>query len=221
MSTLSAIVLTYNKSWIFREFAASLDRQSRRPDEIIVVDDASTDGMRRELAELPPSWTILALGKNGGQSRARNLGCRHAAGDYVIFLDADIVMSPDMLASLSGALDADPTAGVAYGHFERQGSRNDPVRSIPWNAEVLQHRNYISMVSLVRRSHLPEPPLDETLHRYEDWDLWIRMSLAGRSGVLVDRTLFTAHYRPEDLSGRGESLDWYRKVLAKHKFPLR
>ena len=42
------------------------------------------------------------------------------------------------------------------------------------------------------------------------------MSRAGRSGVLIDRALFTAHYRAADLSGQGESPEWYRRVVAKH-----
>ncbi|MCA1828938.1 MAG: glycosyltransferase family 2 protein [Myxococcales bacterium] len=216
MATVGAVVLTYNKAWILREFFDSLRCQSRRPDEVILVDDASTDGTQGELSGLPDSWLRLKLSRNGGQSRARNIGFRYASCDYVIFLDADVVMEPDMLESLAGALDAHPEASIAYCHYRRKGSRVDSVRAIPWDAAALRRENYVSAISLVRRADLPRPPFDETLARYEDWDLWLRMALDGRSGVLVDRPLFTAWYRPADLSGRGESRDWHRRVLAKH-----
>jgi len=216
MATVGAVVLTYNKAWILREFVDSLRCQNRRPDEVIVVDDASTDGTRGELSALPASWLRLLLSRNVGLPKARNLGFRYASCDYVIFLDADIVMEPDMLESMARALDSNPEASFAYCHYLRQGTRRDPVRSRPWDAAALQRENYISAISLVRRAHLPQPPFDETLRRYEDWDLWLRMAVAGRTGVLVDRALFTAWYRPGDLSAAGESPEWYRRVLAKH-----
>src|SRR5437016_6148715 len=97
MSTVSAVVLTYNKAWIVRECLASLRCQSRQANEVIVVDDASTDDTRSELANLPASWLRLTQRKNGGQSRARNIGFRYATGDYLVFIDGDVVMESDML----------------------------------------------------------------------------------------------------------------------------
>ena len=216
MATVAAVVLTYNKAWILREFFDSLRLQDRRPDEVVIVDDASTDGTHAELESLPRSWLRVKLERNRGQSRARNVGLRYTASDYVIFLDGDIVMERDMLEALAGALDRDPQASVAYCHYRRKGTRTDPVRARQWDPAALRRENYISAVSLVRRDHLPEPAFDEALKRYEDWDLWLRMAAAGRTGVLVDRPLFTAFYRPGDLSGHGESDEWYRRVIAKH-----
>jgi len=216
MSTVSAVVLTYNKAWIVRECLASLRCQSRQADEVIVVDDASTDDTRSELANLPASWLRLTQRKNRGQSRARNIGFRYATGDYLVFIDGDVVMESDMLESMARALDSNPAASIAYSHYLRQGTRRDAVQAAPWDAALLRRRNYVSAISLVRRLHLPQPPFDETLRRYEDWDAWLRMSRAGRSGVLIDRALFTAHYRAADLSGQGESPEWYRRVVAKH-----
>ena len=107
MSTVSAVVLTYNKAWIVRECLASLRCQSRQANEVIVVDDASTDDTRSELANLPASWLRLTQRKNGGQSRARNIGFRYATGDYLVFIDGDVVMESDMLESMARALRSD------------------------------------------------------------------------------------------------------------------
>lgn len=219
MARLSAVVLTYNKGWVFDRFERSLAAQTRNPDEIVVVDDASTDDMGARLARLPKDWRVVVLPNNQGQSEARNRGFAHASGDYLIFLDADIELRPGMLEVMARALDADPEISIVYGHYDRQGSRTDPVRAIPWDPSFLRRGNYISTMSMVRRKDLPRPPFDPVLRRYEDWDLWLRMASLGLRGALVDRVLFTAHYRPEDISGTGESVPWYQCVRRKHGLP--
>jgi glycosyltransferase involved in cell wall biosynthesis len=216
MSTVSAVVLTYNKAWIFQRFLAGLLGQTRLPDEVILVDDASEDEMPRLLRTVPKDWEVVMLPTNTGQSAARNLGFERTRGDYMIFLDADIQMQPDMLEVMEGMLDRYPEASLAYGHYLREGSRRDSVYARDWDAQYLRRGNYISTMAMVRRSDLPVPPFDLDLRRYEDWDLWLRMSMAGRKGVLVDRILFTAYYRPEDISGRGECTASYHRVRAKH-----
>jgi glycosyltransferase involved in cell wall biosynthesis len=216
MARLSAVVLTYNKGWILDTFLNSLDSQTRRPDEVVIVDDASTDGTIDRLKALSKDWMVAILPTNQGQSEARNRGFALASGEYLIFLDSDIEMRPGMLEIMARVLDSDPTVSIVYGHYQRTGSRTDALRAIPWDPEFLKRGNYISTMSMVRRADLPDPPFDPALRRYEDWDLWLRMARQGLRGALVDRVLFTAHYRPGDLSGTGESLPWYERVLRKH-----
>lgn len=216
MTTLTTVILTYNKAWIFDRFLRSLLAQTRAPDNVVVVDDASTDGMDRILSRVPASWEVLRQRNNSGQSAARNAGFARVRGDCVIFLDADIEMEPDMLQTLEGALAADLEAGFAYGHYRCRGSRRGQVLAARWDPVRLRRGNFISTMCLVRRLKLPDPPFDPELRRYEDWDLWLRLARAGTRGVLVDRTLFTAFYRPEDLSGISESPEWANRVKAKH-----
>lgn len=217
MPKLSAVVLSYNKAHIFGKFVESLHAQERKPDQVIVVDDASTDGTGDLLGRLCNGWNTIRLSKNMGQSHARNLGFERVRGDYTIFLDGDLEMRPEMLRVMEEALEKAPrNVSIAYCHYERVGSRVDRLTAKPWNLEALRDMNYISMVSLVRTKDLPRPPLDETLKRYEDWDLWLGMASAGKTGVLVDRVLFQAHYQPGDLSGTGESGGWYQTVKRKH-----
>jgi glycosyltransferase involved in cell wall biosynthesis len=216
MTTISAVVLSYNKAHIFPEFVASLHRQTRKPDQVIVVDDASTDGMGEMLGRLCNGWHTIKLSVNRGQSYARNLGFERVKGDYTIFLDGDLEMKPEMLQVMEEKLNSNPGASFAYCHYERVGSRVDRLSAKPWDLTALRDMNYISMVSLVRTKDLPRPPLDEALRRYEDWDLWLTMAEKGKTGILVDQVLFRAHYRPEDLSGSGESGGWYSRVKEKH-----
>lgn len=217
MAKLTAIILTYNKAHILEQFMKSLNAQERKPDELIVVDDCSTDGTKDILWKYcGKAQHIIACYKNAGQSNARNLGVEKARGQYIVFLDADLGMRADMFRKMEQALEQNPKASIAYCHYNRMGSRTDHVISEPWNADTLKHRNYISMISMVRAKDLPKPPFDPMLKRYEDWDLWIRMMKAGKTGVLVNEALFTAFYHPGDLSGIGESEDWYGIVRKKH-----
>lgn len=216
MTTLSAVVLSYNKASIFPKFVESLKAQTRKPDQVIVVDDCSTDGMGELLGRYANGWHTIKLFQNMGQSHARNLGFERVTGDYTIFLDGDLEMDPKMLEVLEDKLNQTPAASIAYGHYERVGSRVDRLSAKPWDLGALRDMNYISMVSLVRTKDLPRPPLDVGLKRYEDWDLWLTMAEKGKTGILVDKVLFRAHYQPGDLSGSGESGGWYSIVKKKH-----
>lgn len=214
--TLSAVVLCYNKMEEVKRFSASLLKQTRKPDQVIVVDDCSTDAPASYYRDIFRSWPLVRLPKNGGQGHARNVGASFAKGEFLIFLDGDIDMRPDMLEKLENALKSDPSTSIAYSHYDRIGTRTDHVRSMPWNAQRLREINFVTMMSMVRRVHLPNPPFDESLQRYEDWDLWLTMSEAGRKGVMVPEILFGAYYKASDLSGTGESGSWYTMVRKKH-----
>lgn len=216
MGTVTAVILSYNKAWIFSAFLRSLQSQIRPADEVIVVDDASSDDMSPWLDRLPAAWKLIKLHVNRGQSYARNAGAAVATSDYVIFLDGDIEMEPDMLKLMAEALDSNPGASIAYGHYNRRGSRVGLIKAKLWDADALREANYVSMMSMVRLADLPSPVCDASLRRCEDWDLWIRMADASKTGIFIDRVLFVANYQPTDLSGVNESYYWYLKVRQKH-----
>jgi glycosyltransferase involved in cell wall biosynthesis len=216
---IGAVVLSYNKAWMIQRFFASLGEQMARPSQVIIVDDASSDGTPQILRALFSKYPAVRLPRNRGQSYCRNIGARSIKTDYIIFLDGDIEMHPNMLDAMEKALDANPDASIAYCHYDRVGSRTDPVRAEPWSPERLLQVNYVSMISMIRRKDMPVPPMDEALKRYEDWDLWLRMMKNGKKGVMIDQVLFTAHYQKTDLSGMGESVDWRRIVEDKHGIP--
>lgn len=213
---ISAIVLTYRKRWFLGRFFASLEAQSRRPDEIVVVDDASDDGTSDRLRELPKDYQIVRLPTNVGQSQARNVGIGRSTGDLVLFLDADIEMRDHMVAGLEATLKGNPKASFAYGHYLRRGTMKGQQVARAWDPERLRKDNYISPMSLVRRRDLPVPAFDPGLRGCEDWDLWLRMADRGCHGVLFDSVLFDAYYRSRDLTPSGGAR-WRKVVLTKHR----
>jgi glycosyltransferase involved in cell wall biosynthesis len=93
---VSCIVPVYNGERFLAEALESILRQTRPPDEIIVVDDGSTDGTGR-IANALGAPVRCVRQENAGPAAARNLGIRLAGGDFLAFLDADDLWLPRKL----------------------------------------------------------------------------------------------------------------------------
>jgi glycosyltransferase involved in cell wall biosynthesis len=212
---IGCVVLSFNKAHIFPHFWGSLMDQTRLVDEIVIVDDGSSDGTERFLKALPTRWPVIHTPRLG-QGAARNRGLAALSTDLVIFLDGDLTLQCNMLGRMEMELMEHPEASFTYCHYDRTGAVAGKVLAKPWDLNTLKQGNYISPMSLCRREDLPSPCFDEQLERYEDWDLWLRMGKAGRKGRLIDETLFTAHYLVTDLSGKGESQDHFFAIKQKH-----
>jgi cellulose synthase/poly-beta-1,6-N-acetylglucosamine synthase-like glycosyltransferase len=86
--------------------------------QVIVVDDASTDGTTQRLRELAPElgFTLLALKENVGKKHALVRGAELADGEVIAFTDSDCVLAPDALRRCVAALVAHPGLGAVSGH---------------------------------------------------------------------------------------------------------
>lgn len=215
--TLGAVVTTRNKHGTLESFAQSLLAQSRAPDQVVVVDDASLDGTQALLGSLPASWVRIVLDRRVGQSAARNVGLRKLGTTFAICLDADIVMEREMLDAMEKPLLEDTGASFSYCGYRRSGLLRGEIRALPWDPSKLRESNFVSTMSLVRAEDLPLGPFDESLHRFEDWDLWLRMAWNGRRGVPVDRPLFTAFYARGDVSTGADMAGGARRVAMMDK----
>lgn len=163
--------------------------------EIVVVDDASTDGSLAAVtafAEKHESFPIriVASGANRGPGAVRNTLLNLARGEFLFVLDADNSVFPPTLRRLAAALEADPEAAFAYGILaEHEGTLGTGLLSEqPWDPESLGIDNAIDMMSMLRRSSILAVggfSPDRRLAGYEDYDLWCRLAEADRYGVLV------------------------------------
>ncbi len=113
---VSVIVPNYNYSRTLRLCLAALRQQTYSPLEILVVDDRSTDDSLTVARSF--DVTVLQPETNGGVSRARNLGASHATGEILFFLDSDVALAPDAVASAVAVLDADPAIGAVCGNYD-------------------------------------------------------------------------------------------------------
>ncbi|PZG24419.1 sugar transferase [Micromonospora craterilacus] len=112
--TVSVVIPNHNYEKTLALCIRSVLEQTRRPDEVIVVDDGSTDSSRDIARRLP--CTLIELPGNRGVSAARNAGIAASSGDIVFFLDSDEALAPDAIANALELLAADrPDADVPLG----------------------------------------------------------------------------------------------------------
>jgi len=108
---VSVIVVNWNGEAHLPECLDALRRQSRAPDQIILVDNASTDGSR-EIIEQYPEVYLLALRENLGFGGGNLAGLEHASGDYIVLLNNDTAPQEDWLRELCATADEDETVGI-------------------------------------------------------------------------------------------------------------
>lgn len=189
---VSVICLCYNQNRFVREAIESVINQSYTPVQLIIVDDASTDGSRetiKQVKEQYPQVEVLMLDENVGNCRAFNRGLALAKGDYLIDLAADDILLPERIKT---GVEVLAKAGDEYGvHFsdaeliDEQGkfisrhSSKYPHNTIPQGdvyAEIIQ-RYFICPPTVMFRKVVMDGlgGYDEAL-TYEDFDFWIRSS---------------------------------------------
>ena len=132
--TVSIIIPARNASrWLPQTLDSALS-QSHRDLDILVVDDCSTDGTAEVVARYADTRLRLLQGDGRGASAARNLGLRHAVGQWVMFLDADDVLSERKVElQLAAIVDRpDCVAACAWGHFDQDPRLASPVEQRCW-----------------------------------------------------------------------------------------
>ncbi|MEZ5356532.1 MAG: glycosyltransferase [Bryobacteraceae bacterium] len=181
--TVSAIIPTYNSAHFLPEAIDSVLAQTFPPDEIIVVDDGSTDDTEAAIKPFLRHIRFLKQ-RNRGPAAARNFGIRQARGHWIAMLDADDRWLPSKTARQAKALAGSPDSILVYSglvlvHPDGNAVHKPaaPLHSV-WPA--LRCRNVITSPSAVmihRETAIGAGLFDED-HRIigsEDWDLWIRL----------------------------------------------
>ncbi|MFZ1134382.1 MAG: glycosyltransferase family A protein, partial [Candidatus Korobacteraceae bacterium] len=135
--SLSVVIPTYNASRFMSETLGSVFAQTRLPDEILVVDDASTDGtpaIVRELAAgAPVPLRLIEMAKNtGGPATPMNVGIEAARGEYVALLDHDDLMLPEKVGTQTLVLDRYPAVELVLSDFAILASHGVTHRDERW-----------------------------------------------------------------------------------------
>ena len=189
---ISVMIGVYNAERYLAEAIDSVFAQSYRPLELIVVDDGSYDGSA-DVARSYGDALTYARQENAGNGSARNHAVRLAAGELYAFLDADDRFVPGKLERQYGALEADPTLDIVFGHVQEFVSpeltdeqtatvRPPAPEPLPWPAPNLM---------LIRRESFARVgPFAEDVKVGVTVDWYARASEAGlRSIVLPDVVL--------------------------------
>jgi glycosyltransferase involved in cell wall biosynthesis len=198
MLTISAIIPTHNRAKLLVEAIESALQQTRPPDEIIVVDDGSTDDTEQVVTRYDGRVRYIRQ-ENSGPSAARNRGIQAASGDFIAFLDSDDLWVKDRIERQLAVLASHPNLDVIFG---LEGKFTDENRSesyeinepavfaclntvdcvIPDPFGMLLGENFFVGTSTVlfRKSCVATVGLmDARIKLAEDYDFWVRFALNG------------------------------------------
>jgi len=124
VARLTIVIVTFNSS---RDIGICLDASGRAasatPHEIVVVDNASTDGTPALVRARWPAVSVIDADKNLGFARANNLGIRATRGELVLLLNPDTVPAAGAIDTLVRMLDSDPRAAIAGPRIVRPDGR--------------------------------------------------------------------------------------------------
>ena len=182
---ISVIMPVYNGERTIRESIESALNQTFTDFELIVIDDGSQDATLDILADIQDTRLKIFSYSNAGISASRNRGIAHARGEFVTFLDADDLWTPDKLETQLKALEANPQAILAYSWTEFIDETGRPVGTFLRStasgnvlAELLES-NFIGSGSnaLINKQAIVElGEFDQSFSPAGDWDMWLRLA---------------------------------------------
>ncbi len=213
---VSVIIPAYNVASFIGETLDSVFAQTFVDYEVIVINDGSPDTDEFERAIAPYRERIRYIRQeNGGASSARNAGLRVAAGEFIAFLDADDVWSPDYLAAQlqfmhNEGCDLVCADAMITGdsHDAGQTYMTTLMASAPAKGEVTflelvsAEKSLITSGVVARRDQILDVGLfDLTLRNAQDFDLWLRLARHGARLAYQRRVLLEYRTRQGSLTG--------------------
>ncbi len=234
MSELITIVVpVYNRENLVLETLNSIYASTYRPIEVVVADDGSTDATVQNVSEWSKpkrslDFRVKLISKsNGGVSSARNFGMVEADGQFIMFLDSDDLLYPNMVRDQI-ALMEETHADYAFGKTRQVNSStgaeyaiigraiSDPVDSIP------DHNWHISSLVVRRDVVAKVGTFDETLRRSEDWEFACRVKAFGGRGVFNNAFLteYRVHGEEQLIKSGGISYAKDRQTAIKNVYHM-
>lgn len=224
---VSVILPTYNRADLIGETIDSVLGQTRPVDDILVVDDGSTDTTADIVATYGDAVRYISK-PNGGKSSALNLGLAETSGDLVWVCDDDDLLLEDACQRFLDAFDRDPGLGYCAGRHidfvvdarsgEKQFKAPGYMRSSKPDelfSDLLDGCHIFQPGLMVKRAvYETVGPFNETLIRSQDYEMLLRIARTSR-GRLLDETVF--HHR-EHQGDRGSKAERFSMAEANAKW---
>ncbi len=183
MTSVSVIIPSYNRAHTLSRALDSALAQTRRADEIILVDDGSTDDTEQLIKQNYPQVSYLKQ-ENRGVSAARNQAIKQARGDWLALLDSDDAWLPEKLEKQLSLLAQQPQFKLIHSDeiWIRNGVRvNQMKKHAKCGGRIFQQCLPLCAISpsaaVIHRELFDKIGLfDETLPACEDYDLWLRIT---------------------------------------------
>jgi glycosyltransferase involved in cell wall biosynthesis len=191
---ISVVIPVYNVESYVERAIESVLKQTYKPDEIILINDGSTDGSAAKIRKYEPD-IIYIYQKNAGLAAARNTGIKASKGDWITFLDSDDEWLPNNLSLQANLVKHNPDLVWSAGNFidclvagNRRGVRMDPDTIRKYLAgkdyfddlfdALIKHVGIHSNTVMIDRKAFDEVGyFREGIPCTEDFDMWYRMAI--------------------------------------------
>lgn len=187
---VSAVLPVFNRADLVIEAIDSIRAQSLTDWELVVVDDASTDGTADAVANhlaADDRMRLIRLEQNVGSAEARNVGIRASSGPLIATHDSDDLWRPPHLERAVAFLDANPDVDVVGCDADMMNLQGQVIET--WSRARTPAEVRFSMLfscqfahpsTVMRRSAITSVGLyDPRMRKYDDLDLWLRLRAAG------------------------------------------
>jgi glycosyltransferase involved in cell wall biosynthesis len=215
---VSVVLPTYNRSHLLEKSVRSVLDQTFVDLELIVVDDGSTDGTLDVLKQVDDQrLNVVSLPNNVGGAMARNVGIEVSVGEFVAFQDSDDEWVPHKLRRLVGEMDDKSRLGAVFSSYWRysEGAKElvpdlDGLTVTENLHKLLLSRNIVGTpTAMVRKEKLIAiDGFDVELPRYQDWDLFLRLSMDNEIGFVREPLVHSFD------TGNGISSNWEGMAFA-------
>jgi len=245
MQTISVVIPGFNAELYIEKALQSVLRQTVSVDEIIIIDDGSIDHTCEVVQRIQKDQPkiVLHTQKNAGASTARNKGVQEAAGDWILFLDADDECSENLvetyLTKINEVTEDISALYTAYYQIDEHSKvispqlRGKRLSAVEGFCDILIRNPIISPSGvLVKKSKLVEMSGFNTSIKYvEDVDLWVRLLDNNYSIEYIDRPLsfirrhannttssMSTSHNAEKLIMNQYGLDYIKEKLYKRSY---
>jgi len=227
---ISVIMSTFNRADRFLGRAIeSVLSQTEKDFELIVVDDCSTDNTLELVHDYAKkdNRVIYAVTpfNSGSDTMPKNLGILRSRGQYIAYLDDDCEFHPYHLDILLKRLERNPDIDVAYCDMQifnadEPDAPPQPAIAMDFDAQFLINRNYIDTSEVMHRRDavFAVGGWDQTLPKFVDWNLWVRMVKSGARFMRVPMVATNYYVHPNRKSNKVETKSWFDHRLGMTMF---
>jgi glycosyltransferase involved in cell wall biosynthesis len=226
--SISVVIPAFNASKYIAETIHSVLQQTLPADEVLVIDDGSTDNTAAIAASFGPPVRVIRT-PNSKLPAARNRGVKEAKGEWIAFVDADDLWAENKLERQMQELSRHPEADLCYTGrilFESSGRTvpRDVIKVPPATAiaqEMLNTNKFPPSCVVIRRSTFLDVGGHDTSFPYvEDWDLWLRLIKAGIKFVDCPEPLLRYRIHPDNMTHNAMPLlEGADRVYRTHIMP--
>jgi len=185
MPLISVIIPVYNGEKTIQETIESVLNQTFSDLELIIINDGSQDATLDVVSYIRDERLKVFSYSNAGVAESRNRGISLAKGDYISFIDADDLWTPDKLEAQLKALQLNPQAAVAYswtkcidesGEMSRRGSHISDTGNVYAKLLLIDFIENGSNPLILRQALNEVGKFDQSVVPSEDRDMWLRLA---------------------------------------------